>query len=148
MWQSADPILGRYLPSVGSSDPSKLAGMGGIYNPFNLGMYTYVHQNPVKLVDPNGNEALDLNFGLIGVTFGTDESSDQPFVKLRVGPTGLGYMSHDTYNFAPPEQVGKISPYEGGDAGAVSEGINIGAGLSAGISKAAFNVKLLAVCRT
>ena len=28
--------------------------MGGVYNPFNLGLYTFTHQNPVKYVDPDG----------------------------------------------------------------------------------------------
>jgi hypothetical protein len=28
--------------------------MGGVYNPLNLGLYTYAHQNPVKLADPDG----------------------------------------------------------------------------------------------
>jgi RHS repeat-associated protein len=45
VWQSADPIIGKYLPSGGSSDQSKLVGMGGIFNPLNLAMYTYGHQN-------------------------------------------------------------------------------------------------------
>jgi hypothetical protein len=45
---SADPILGAYLGGK--------AGMGGVYNSFNLGLYSYGHLNPVKFVDPNGNQ--------------------------------------------------------------------------------------------
>lgn len=51
MWQSGDPILGKYLPS--GSD-SNLPGMGGVYNSFNLGMYSNGHQNPILYHDPDG----------------------------------------------------------------------------------------------
>ncbi len=46
MWQSPDPILGDYLDANG--------GMGGVFNPFNLGLYGYSHLNPVKFFDPDG----------------------------------------------------------------------------------------------
>jgi hypothetical protein len=45
--------LDKYLPSGG--DSSNLAGMGGVFNSLNFGMYTYGHQNPVKFTDPDGN---------------------------------------------------------------------------------------------
>lgn len=64
VWQSADPILGKYLPSGGSTDPSKLAGMGGAYNSLNLAMYTYGHQNPVKFTDPDGNSIEKITDGV------------------------------------------------------------------------------------
>ena len=32
----------------------KLPGMGGVFNSPNMAMFTYGHQNPVKLVDPDG----------------------------------------------------------------------------------------------
>ncbi|MFA6902444.1 MAG: SpvB/TcaC N-terminal domain-containing protein [Gallionellaceae bacterium] len=53
VWQSADPILGKYLPTGEKS--SQLAGLGGVYNTKNLGLYTYGHQNPVLYSDPDGN---------------------------------------------------------------------------------------------
>jgi RHS repeat-associated protein len=49
VWVSADPILGAYLGGK--------AGMGGVYNSFNLGLYSYGHLNPVKFVDPDGKAA-------------------------------------------------------------------------------------------
>ena len=55
VWQSADPILGKYLPTDTSADPSKLAGMGGSYNSSNLNLFAYGAQNPIKYVDPDGN---------------------------------------------------------------------------------------------
>ena len=69
MWQSADPILGKYLPDsrkpVRMSPPTlegqwqtkfELAGVGGVYNPLNLGLYSYGHLNPVRYTDPDGKE--------------------------------------------------------------------------------------------
>ena len=43
-WISADPALAKYL-----SDNN-----GGVQNSKNLNLYSYVHQNPIRLVDPNG----------------------------------------------------------------------------------------------
>jgi RHS repeat-associated protein len=54
VWQSGDPILGKYLPSAGRSDPSKLPGMGGVFAPTNLALYSYSHLNPVRYIDPDG----------------------------------------------------------------------------------------------
>jgi filamentous hemagglutinin len=55
VWASADPILGRYLPSAGDSDTSKLPGYGGAYSTFNLNLYAYAHHNPLNYKDPDGN---------------------------------------------------------------------------------------------
>ena len=69
VWQSADPILGKYLPSGNKEKDAKLLGMGGVYNSSNLGLYTYTHSNPVRLTDPDGRSAAD---GLIipGIDWG------------------------------------------------------------------------------
>lgn len=56
MWQSADPILGKYLP-VGGQDDFQLVGMGGVYNPVTLNPYGYGHQNPLRYKDPDGRVA-------------------------------------------------------------------------------------------
>ena len=54
-WLSGDPAIyeGDYLPGPGR-DPSKLGGMGGVYNIINLHAYHYGANNPIKYVDPDG----------------------------------------------------------------------------------------------
>ena len=54
-WLSVDPALGEYIPSPGT-EPSKLAGMGGVYNTINLQLYHYSNNNPITYIDPDGRE--------------------------------------------------------------------------------------------
>lgn len=53
LWQSADQVT-QFLPDPQSTDPAKLPGSGGVYNPVNLNLYGYADQNPVTDTDPNG----------------------------------------------------------------------------------------------
>jgi RHS repeat-associated protein len=60
-WLSADPALGDYIPLAPADDEArernaKLPGMGGVFNLVNLALYRYAGNNPVKYVDPDGNE--------------------------------------------------------------------------------------------
>jgi len=50
VWQSPDPILNKYVSGEGN---------GGVYNPINLGVYTYTYNNPINLSDPDGNIPID-----------------------------------------------------------------------------------------
>ena len=74
LWQSADPVLAKYLPSAGEeagptddikiSLPSlannygsprhALPGIGGVFTGKNLSLYAYTQQNPVRYRDPDG----------------------------------------------------------------------------------------------
>jgi len=63
VWLSCDPYItsGDYFPVPPVNDKAKernknLPGMGGVYNPVNLNGYHYAGNNPVKYVDPDGNE--------------------------------------------------------------------------------------------
>jgi RHS repeat-associated protein len=60
-WISADPALGDYIPGAPVNDEAKkrngnLPGQGGVFNYVNLHLYHYAGNNPVKYVDPDGNE--------------------------------------------------------------------------------------------
>jgi RHS repeat-associated protein len=57
VWQSADPILGKYLPTGNRERDLNLAGLGGVYNPLNLDVYGYAQQNPMRYTDPDGKMA-------------------------------------------------------------------------------------------
>jgi hypothetical protein len=63
MWLSADPAMGEYIPQAPINDEAKkynqnLPGMGGVYNYVNLHVYRYAGNNPVKLVDPDGEASI------------------------------------------------------------------------------------------
>jgi len=46
VWVSVDPIVNQYLRGA--------RGMGGVFNPINLSLYTYTHLNPLMFIDPDG----------------------------------------------------------------------------------------------
>ncbi|WP_230660363.1 RHS repeat domain-containing protein [Psychrobacter sp. I-STPA10] len=71
VWQSPDPILGSYLDGE--------RGMGGVYNPPNLNLSAYTHNNPVNLIVPEDEAAQVAAASLCG-----------PSVAVCAGITVLG----------------------------------------------------------
>jgi len=66
VWQSADPAFEKYLPTGDSEQNSKLPGNGGITNSRNMAMYTYASQNPLVIIDPDGNWGISIKFQVSG----------------------------------------------------------------------------------
>ena len=62
MWQSADPIIGKYLP-MGEERNRKLPGMGGVFNSRTLSLYAYAALNPLMVIDPDGNANIVIDPG-------------------------------------------------------------------------------------
>ena len=98
-WLSGDPALGEYIPSAGT-DPSKLAGMGGVYNTVNLHLYHYAGNNPIKYTDPDGKSS-DLTI----ILFPNNEMI-----------TGLKTMQNQVLN-DPKLKQGAGGPYDRTDSG-------------------------------
>ena len=60
-WISVDPALGEYIPRAPINNEAKkhnqnLPGMGGVFNSVNLNLFHYAGNNPVRYVDPDGND--------------------------------------------------------------------------------------------
>ncbi|OQW90625.1 MAG: hypothetical protein BWK79_19300 [Beggiatoa sp. IS2] len=74
VWPSVDPILGRYLGGK--------AGMGGVFNSRNLGLYSYSHLNPVRYVDPDGRNPVVIG-AIVGAVFGGGGELISQLIKNR-----------------------------------------------------------------
>ena len=60
-WISADPAMGDYVPQAPVNDEARkrngnLPGQGGVFNTVNFHVFGYAGNNPVKMVDPDGND--------------------------------------------------------------------------------------------
>ena len=107
LWQSADPVLAKYLPSAGEeagptddikiSLPSlannygsprhALPGIGGVFTGKNLSLYAYTQQNPVRYRDPDGNMADD------AVVWGIALAEPSPFGEIAAAAYTIGKYS-------------------------------------------------------
>jgi hypothetical protein len=68
-WISADPAIAKYLPTGEQDEEGRLPGMGGVFNPVNINLYTYIHNNPIKFVDPDGEVLKETQLPGIGKTY-------------------------------------------------------------------------------
>ena len=73
VWQSADPILAMYIQGDGN---------GGVYNPRNLGLYTYAYNSPLIYSDPDGNIPVDTIWDALSIIY-------------DAGKIGVGYATNN-----------------------------------------------------
>lgn len=106
VWQSADPILTKYLPTLKDYLTAKkngkpyrpeksLPGTGGVYKSPNLGLYSYVHNSPLASIDPDGAKTV-LIFN--GPVRDAGEIIGNPFGHAAIAFTGQGVFSFGTKN--------------------------------------------------
>jgi len=105
-WTAVDPPLARgdYLPVPAIVDEakdhnSKLPGMGGVFNSINIDAYQYAGQNPVKMVDPDGNWTLQIGGGTTG-TVGISGTYEEGMA-ISWGKNGFEMGKYKTYSNLP-----------------------------------------------
>ncbi|SDI20785.1 RHS repeat-associated core domain-containing protein [Actinokineospora alba] len=84
LWQSPDPILGDYL----DGSPNR-----GVYQPFNLALYTYGNANPVRMTDPDGRSTWNRVMGAVKLVGGTLEAAGGVTLATTTGVTGVGAVA-------------------------------------------------------
>ena len=87
-WLSGDPALGEYIPPPGT-EPSKLAGMGGVYNTINLHLYHYSNNNPLAYTDPDGKKSRPIS------------SEELSYIKEILGTIGKNINDNVTIKSSP-----------------------------------------------
>jgi len=69
VWQSADPVLAKYLPSFRKGGEQVPGIAGGVFESGNLGLYSYGRNNPLRLVDNNGKWPTEIHEQIIDRAF-------------------------------------------------------------------------------
>jgi RHS repeat-associated protein len=104
-WMSADPAMSEYLPAAGKGADG-LPGMGGVFSPVNLVTYHYGANNPLKYVDPTGEDTKDIGYGKY-----VDTSSGR-IIKTTIGNRIENLMTvQDSTRTNPIYQINAGGPF-------------------------------------
>ncbi len=89
LWLSVDP-LSNYDPL---NNENYLDGEhnSGVYNPFNNSVYSYCYNNPVKLYEPNGKQAVAIHGTWSSNKTWKDQAGINAFTKKKFGHTKHDY---------------------------------------------------------
>jgi hypothetical protein len=117
-WTAVDPALDKYFPNPNDFDTehdyfwylfqdasNKLPGIGGVFNTINLDLYHYAGQNPVKLVDPDGECTFQIGITIEASAGGSGTAS----IGLVVGfslESGFQMGTYGTAGFGGMGDVG------------------------------------------
>ena len=68
---NGEAAVERTMPSLDTDWGTNLemAGMGGVYEPRNLSLYAYSHQNPMRFVDPDGESPIRAGAALFKLVY-------------------------------------------------------------------------------
>jgi RHS repeat-associated protein len=93
-WLSADPILDQYLEGE--------RGGSGVYTVQNLSLFAYAHQNPIKFIDPSGNDVIVYFAGFHGFWEG-------PYRVLEPNKLTTGKMATEIKKFAEENKIPDVA---------------------------------------
>jgi hypothetical protein len=117
MWLSADPAMGEYVPGPGQS-ADKLPGMGGVYNSVNMHVFAYAGNNPINLIDPDGERDISVaEAAFIREILGDVGTMATRRTKIYISPNGRGASLRSFYSgqiyLEQSHFVAPLSSYEG-----------------------------------
>jgi len=103
-WMGADPAMGSYLPLAPVSRVAlqynrQLPGLGGVFAVFNLAVYHYGANNPLRYVDPEGRE--------VTIEFAMDNPDGEYPIAIVDGERyGIGYgLDYDIGDVVPDDAI-------------------------------------------